>query len=119
MTPEVARREVKAAREAGWYQMTWDMKYKPPGPAAKRRRVPGIVERTELRVEILRAIAAGHETLRAMSDAIKTAKTKDQVSNAFARLRIAAPWLLNVRTVGCAFHVTLTDAGRAQLEAWK
>jgi hypothetical protein len=120
MTPEVARREVKAARDAGWYQMTWHHKYIPPGgladkPAPDARRH---VLYKPMRRDILRAIAAGHATVNAIAATMPT-KTREQVNVVFRKFRDAAPWALSISVIDRQTHATLTDAGRELLRGWE
>jgi hypothetical protein len=124
MTPEVARREVAAAREAGWYVNHWGHKYVPPHPQSRANRLaakPAPVEGVNFnptRLLFLQAVAKGSRTLRAVERATRGHLTHAQAANAYRGLCRAAPWAMETEFVGQVAHFRLTDRGRALLEAW-
>lgn len=118
MTPAIARREVAAAREAGWYVNHWGQKYVPPhkcrGPSGEARFSP-------LRKEILVAVAAGHQTLTQITAAIPGDLSRDQVMQVFRRFKSAAEWAFNAKRARGSngeYHLTLTDRGADLLRQW-
>lgn len=118
MTPAIARREVAAAREAGWYVNHWGQKYVPPGTAHAPK---GEVRYNPMRKEILMAVAAGHETLSQITEAIPGGATRDQVNHVFRRFRSAHSWIFNAErghASNSEYHLTLTERGADLLRQW-
>lgn len=119
MTPEVARREHAAAREAGTFANRWNRinyDYQP----TDRSKPRAAVQFRPTRLRVLQAIADGDETLVQIAETMTGHSTPDQIVNTVRRFRTAAPWVFNVwQVTKPTNHMSLTDAGAALLAEWR
>jgi hypothetical protein len=117
MNHATARREVAAARQAGWYVNHWGQKYVPPGvthePKNELRRTPD-------RIAVMQAIASGQDTLNTLAAALPH-KTRAQVENIVRRFGYAAPWVWTKELThqGGENRYRLTERGAALLAEWR
>jgi len=106
----VASRENAAARKAGWYQTNWrhlEVKSANSWRPKKSRATP-------VGDAVIRAVAAGHNTIGTASAAIKTS---DKSTGLRLRhlTRLSVPLLSRAAGPTGSWVYSLTDAGRARL----
>jgi hypothetical protein len=96
MTPEIARREVAAAREAGWYATTWNtmLTQKDKDSMTARRQLRECTKaRRENDMALLRVVAASDGTMRAIRAAMPE-MNKNTISTLLRRnIERADPWI--------------------------
>ena len=121
MTPAIARAEVRAARAAGWYQVTWNSIKKRPAPAQPAADAKPRPYAAPVRATILRHLV-GKEMSRAELGEVMPGVSQHSIKSALVAMNKQGllDWHERPHADRPQARVrvyALSEAGRAQVEA--